>query len=318
MPEHDNAVGYLCGALTSRARTPSRRQLLAGMAAVGVTATVAACGIDTAAGTAGTAGAGGDDEGDAVKLYVLDGGKIEVLDWALFQPGLGRGVRRWLSDPCYLIVHPNGTLVWDTGLPDTLADDPAGFTVPDIAVFHVDNPVGGQLVAVGQPAHEIDYLALSHFHPDHVGNVELFSAATLLVQDDEYGAAFGADSTDFGFDPTTYASLRDRPVTPLGGDHDVFGDGSVVIKRLPGHTPGSQSLLVRLPDTGAVLISGDLVHSLENWERRVVPSLNSDPQQTEWSLEQAARVLAEENAVLWVQHDLDQQSGLRRAPDYYT
>jgi N-acyl homoserine lactone hydrolase len=253
-----------------------------------------------------------------MKLYVLDGGRIEVLDWAPYQPDAEPGLRRWLSDSCYLIVHPQGTLVWDTGLSDSLHGNPDGFTIPGMAVFHVDNPLGEQLAAVGHPAGEIDYLAISHFHPDHVGNVDLFGKATLLVQDDDHAAAFGSCPGDFGFDPTTYATLRDSPTVLLHGDHDVFGDGSVVLKRLPGHTPGSQSLLVRLPDTGSVLISGDLVHSVDNWTRRVVPTLNLDPEETVRSYQAAEQVIASENAAMWVQHDLDQQSALRHAPEYYT
>lgn len=253
-----------------------------------------------------------------MKLYLLDGGTIDILDWDRFQPGVGAGVRRKLADSCYLIVHPQGTLVWDTGLPDTLAGRPEGRTIPDIAVFHVDGSLEAQLTEAGHPAETIDFLALSHFHPDHVGNVDLFTMATLLVQHDDHAAAFGPSPGDHGFDPDTYRSLRERPVVPLAGDHDVFGDGTVVIKRLPGHTPGSQSLLVRLPETGPVLISGDLVHSTENWARRVVPSFNSDHDETVLSLDRAERLLAEENAALWVQHDFDQQSALRHAPHYYT
>ncbi|GAA0378766.1 AttM/AiiB [Acrocarpospora corrugata] len=250
-----------------------------------------------------------------MQLHVLDGGQIDILNWDVFQPGVGPGVRRRLADSCYLIVHPRGTLIWDTGLGDRLAGVPAGLTIPDIAVFHVENPLADQLTALGHPPNTIDYLALSHFHPDHVGNVGLFEAATLLVQDDEYAAAFGPAPGDHGFDPDTYPTLRAGDATLLRGDHDVFGDGAVVIKRLPGHTPGGQSLLVRLPHTGAVLISGDLTHSLDNWTGRVVPAHNSDPAETLRSLAAAERLLAEENAVLWVQHDLDQQSKLL---DHYT
>ncbi|MEU0987458.1 N-acyl homoserine lactonase family protein [Streptomyces sp. NPDC005953] len=253
-----------------------------------------------------------------MRLHVLDGGTIEILDWALFQPDAGQGVRRTLADSCYLVVHPRGTLVWDAGLPDALAEEPEGHRVGDIAVFHVKGSLERQLAEAGCPADTIDFLALSHFHPDHVGNASLFSRATLLVQRDEYAAAFGASPGDHGFDPGTYASLRERAVIPLDGDHDVFGDGSVVILRLPGHTVGSQSLLVRLPDTGPVLISGDLAHSLENWTRRVVPGFNASVDESRRSMDRAAEVLAEEDAVLWVQHDHAQQSTLRRSPHHYT
>ncbi|MEU5401445.1 N-acyl homoserine lactonase family protein [Streptomyces sp. NPDC005963] len=253
-----------------------------------------------------------------MKLYVLDGGTIEILDWSLFQPDAGKGVRRTLADSCYLVVHPRGTLVWDTGLSDALAEEPDGHRVGDIAVFRVDDSLERQLSRAGCPADTVDFLALSHFHPDHVGNTALFPGATLFVQRDEYAAAFGTSPGDHGFDPGNYAHLREQPVHTLDGDHDVFGDGSVVILRLPGHTPGSQSLLVRLPDTGPVLISGDLVHSLENWARRVVPALNADADESLRSMDRAADVLAEEGAVLWVQHDHAQQSALRRLPHHYT
>lgn len=253
-----------------------------------------------------------------MKLYVLNGGRIEILDWARFQPGAGAGVRRWLSDSCFLVVHPEGTLVWDTGLPDELAGVPEGLTIADVARFHVDGSLEGQLAAVGHPADTIDFLALSHFHQDHVGNVCLFGNATLLVQAEDHAAAFGASPGDHGFDPATYGSLRASRTTLLTGDYDVFGDGSVLIKRLPGHTPGNQSLFVRLPETGPVLISGDLTHSLDNWAKKVVPALNSDPDESLRSLARAERLIAEEGAVLWVQHDLDQQSALKHAPDYYT
>jgi glyoxylase-like metal-dependent hydrolase (beta-lactamase superfamily II) len=252
-----------------------------------------------------------------IQLYVLDGGRIEILDWQPYQPGAGPGVRRWLADPCYLVVHPEGTLVWDAGLSDSLAESPEGFTIPGMAVFHVDVTVQAQLAAVGHPAADIDFLALSHFHPDHVGNVGLFTGATLLVQDDDHAAAFGSAPGDHFFDPETYGMLADRKTTLLHGDHDVFGDGTVVIKRLPGHTPGSQGLLVKLPETGAVLLSGDLAHSVDNWTRRVVPTLNGDAEATLRSFERAAQVLAEEDAVLWVQHDAEQDSTLRHAPEFY-
>jgi glyoxylase-like metal-dependent hydrolase (beta-lactamase superfamily II) len=252
-----------------------------------------------------------------IHLYVLDGGRIEILEWQLFRPDAAPGTRRTLSDSCYLVVHPRGTLVWDTGLGDDLAGTP-GRTIPDVAVFHVERTLEEQLVEAGHPPATVDFLALSHFHPDHVGNVDLFPAATLLVQRDDHAAAFGDSADEHGFEAPAYEGLRDRATTLLTGDHDVFGDGSVVIVRAPGHTPGSQALLVRLPDTGAVLISGDLVHSLDNWRDRAVPGLNWDAAATAASLDRAAALLDTERARLWVPHDLEQQSALRHAPLSYT
>jgi glyoxylase-like metal-dependent hydrolase (beta-lactamase superfamily II) len=250
-----------------------------------------------------------------VKLFVLDGGTIEILDWSIYDPAAAPGTRRTLADPVYLVVHPAGTLVWDAGLPDSLVEP---LLVDDHAVFRVSDSVERQLQAAGHPAGSVTYLALSHFHPDHVGNVGLFGGSTLLVQRDEYEAAFGDDPSAQHYDPASYKALKQTQVQKLDGDHDVFGDGSVMIMRLSGHTVGNQSLLVRLPGTGPVLISGDLAHSWENWQARAVPPvLNYDVAQSRRSLHRAEELLRETGARLWVQHDLDQFTALRTVP-YYT
>jgi N-acyl homoserine lactone hydrolase len=251
------------------------------------------------------------------QLYVLDGGRIEVLDWRLFQPDAPPGTQRSLAVSCYLLVHPAGTLLWDTGLGDDLVGT-AGRTIPDVAVFRVERTLREQLTEIGHPPETVDHLALSHFHPDHVGNVGLLGKARLLVQREDHAAAFGDTPDAHGFEPGAYTALREQETTLLDGDHDVFGDGSVVIVRVPGHTPGSQALLVRLPGTGPVLITGDLAHSLDNWRRRTVPSVNWDTAETLRSLDRAAALVAAEGAKLWVPHDLEQQAGLRHAPLSYT
>ncbi len=108
-------------------------------------------------------------------------------------------------------------------------------------------------------------MAVSHTHPDHIGNVEEFPQVMLYVQKAEYD--WPGEGGAPRFNPN-------HPVTKLDGDHDVFGDGSVTIISTPGHTPGHQSLLVRLPQTGAVVLSGDAVHFKDNWDNRRVPGFN--------------------------------------------
>ena len=103
----------------------------------------------------------------------------------------------------------------------------------------------------------------------------------------------------------------------MQGDHDVFGDGSVTILSTPGHTPGHQSLLVKLPKTGALVLSGDAVHFRSNWENRRVPSANIDKDQTLTSMERIADVLARENAQLWINHDKAQRDTLKMAPEFH-
>ncbi len=250
---------------------------------------------------------------ETIAVHVLDGGRIDILDWAIFDPKVGPGIRRTLANPCYLISHPTGTLLWDTGLGDTIATEAGGRLIGDIAVFHVETPLTAQLDQIGIGPDDITYLALSHLHVDHVGNVDLFRTNTVLIQGDEFDAAFGQDAHA---DTSPFETLRQNPLHRLDGDHDVFGDGTVVIKRFPGHTPGSQSLLLRL-SSGAVLVSGDLAHSTDNWANRVVPTLNVDAVQTRASMQAAAQLITDENATLWIQHEASQFQSMRRWPEYY-
>ena len=113
-----------------------------------------------------------------------------------------------------------------------------------------------------------------------------------------------------------YGKLRDNPVRKLTGDFDVFGDGSVVIISTPGHTPGHQSLLVRLPRTGAVVLSGDLVHYEDNWNEKRVPSMNFNRDLSSQSMDKVAALLKRENAQLWINHDKAQSDKVAKAPRF--
>ena len=253
----------------------------------------------------------------ALRLYVFNCGEIEVLDLSVFQPGIGKGEHKTLTDSCYLVVHPKGTLMWDAGLPDALAQKPEGMTFMNTFVMRMPVTLASQLKEIGYTAESIDKLGISHMHGDHVGNVGLFPKAQLLMQKEEYAAAFGAEPGKYGFDPASYASLKSNPVMSLEGDHDVFGDGTVVIKRMVGHTPGHQALYLKLPKSGNILLSGDLTHYTDNWEHKRVPSFNFNKEQSIKSMEDTAKFLKENNAVLWIQHDLEQNAGIKHAPAYY-
>jgi N-acyl homoserine lactone hydrolase len=239
------------------------------------------------------------------RMYVLYCGDIALNDAASFTPGAsGPGA---LSDTCYLIKHQQGWVLWDTGLPDSLVGMPDGMK-SNAGVWTSKKTLISQLAELGLTPPDIRYLALSHSHPDHVGNLNLFPQATLVVQKAEYDwvQPFGGPR----FKP-------EQPVIKTEGDHDLFGDGSVVLISTPGHSPGHQCLLVRLPKTGAVLLTGDAVHTRANWDSHRVPERNFNMAQSLVSLDRMAVVLKENNAQLWIGHETKEVPLRRYAPAYY-
>jgi glyoxylase-like metal-dependent hydrolase (beta-lactamase superfamily II) len=175
-------------------------------------------------------------------------------------------------------------------------------------------PLAESLKEIGVAPTEIRHFAMSHAHGDHSGNANLFTAATLYVQSDEYAAMFGPEPQKYGFIPANFERLRSNPAMILRGDYDVFGDGSVTIKSAPGHTPGHQVLVVRLPKTGPVMLSGDMVHLQYSWNYRVVPSFNFNVPQSMATIDAMKAYARESGAQLWVNHDLEQNAKIPKAP----
>ena len=249
-------------------------------------------------------------QGGIERLYVLDCGVNQAKDQSRWSPGVNEGKPIEFSDNCYLIRHAKGLLLWDTGITDAVAAMPDGLVVANGAITQRrTTTLAAQLTEIGVKPADITYVAVSHTHGDHVGNVALFPSSTILIQGAEYEWAMTQ--------PTKPAFAATQKFEKLSGDRDVFGDGSVAILSTPGHTPGHQSLLVVLPKTGALVLSGDAVHFQDNWEHRRVPSMNSSREQTLASLERIAAVLKERKATLWINHDKPQSAGLRYAPAYY-
>src|SRR5690242_11559285 len=187
------------------------------------------------------------------KLYILNCGEGVAGDISRWSPGVDEGKSKDFVDNCYLIKHTQGWFLWDTGIPDAVAAMPNGLAPSDPKAVTWKRPktLAAQLDELGVKPEDIKAMAVSHTQPDHIGNVEMFPSAMLYVQKAEYEWP-GADNKP-RFKP-------EHPVTLLEGDRDVFGDGTVVILSTPGHTPGHQSLFVRLPRTGPIVLSGDAVH----------------------------------------------------------
>lgn len=255
--------------------------------------------------------------GTAERLWIFDVGELHASDVSAWSPGVDVGKPWVFADHCYLIRHAKGLLLWDTGYSDRIAELPDGLTMAGGALHvRVARPLAAQLEALGVRPADVTHLAFSHFHMDHAGNANQFAAATLYVQQVEHDAAFGPAPYRFGFQPALYAALRDSRTVLLHGDCDVFGDGSVVILSTPGHTPGHQSLLVRLPKTGAIVLSGDLAHFQANWDNRRVPAGNFDHEQTLASMARVEELLAQNHATLVIQHDQAQSARLPKAPAF--
>lgn len=244
------------------------------------------------------------------KLYILNCGEGVAGDISRWSPGLNAGKSMNFVDSCYLIKHAQGWFLWDTGVADAVAAMPDGLAPADPKAVFWRRPttLAGELDKLGVKPSDIKAMAISHTHPDHVGNVEMFPTTMLYVQKAEYEWPGANNAPRF---------KAEHPVTKLEGDRDVFGDGSVTILSTPGHTPGHQSLLVKLAKTGALVLSGDAVHFSSNWEIRAVPSMNSNKEQTQASMQKIADTLSREKAQLWINHDKAQRDGLKMSPEYY-
>lgn len=201
------------------------------------------------------------------------------------------GLKVQLTFSCYLVRHGDDYLVWDTG-------NPVGTTPTAPKTSLVD--LLGQLKV---PSAQVKYVAISHYHGDHTGQVSSFPQATLLIGKGDWDVINDAKATGANPDRFTNWISAGGKVEPLVLDKDVFGDGTVVVLNTPGHTPGHHSLLVRLKDMGPVLITGDLAHFHENYDANGVPTFNTDRAATLASLDRFKKIASNLKATVIIQHD---------------
>ncbi len=260
--------------------------------------------------------------GFADKLYRLDGGHSLANDESVWTPGENVGKSIQFSSTCWLIEHRNEWLLWDTGVPESALNDPKGWsTLPKLIVYHLDKTITAQLAEIGLKAPDITYVAVSHTHGDHIGNMGLFRNSTVLIQRAEYTWISSPDGPNDNVNQLK-ALARKLLGTPkhlrlLDGDTDVFGDGSVTLVSTPGHTPGSQSLLVRLQHSGFIVLSGDVVHLEKNFENDTVPCLNTDKAASIASMERIRRIIATYKATFFINHDKAETDTLKLIPAFY-
>jgi N-acyl homoserine lactone hydrolase len=240
-----------------------------------------------------------------VQLYAMHCGDLNFGDVGAFvDDGSMNGVSRKFVDACYLIRHPKGDLVWDTGVPEAIADMPDGLKPSGFPVhIVVPKKISAQLGELGLTPADIEFVSFSHMHFDHTGNGNLFKASTWIVDADERAAMF-SDKARAGEDFAAYKELENAKTVTIEGEatHDVFGDGSVVIHQAPGHTPGHAVLLVKTAASGAVLLTGDMWHLAESREKRLVPSFNVDRAQTIASMDKVEALAKDSGARIVRQH----------------
>ncbi len=262
-----------------------------------------------------------------VKLYVFDCGILEGADSSRFGLKTDEVATIRMSVACYLIVHSKGTLMWDVGaVPDT-SWTPNGkpvtrtLTLPGLGDRKVTmlKRLNAQLDEVGYPASTITHLSLSHYHWDHTANANEFARAIWLVRQVERDAMFPETPPVAGLTfPATYEALRtSKTVVMKSDEHDVFGDGTVVAKLAPGHTPGHQVLYVKLAKTGPVVLSGDLYHYPEERTLNRLPIFEVNQDQTRASRASIDTFLKKTGAQFWIQHDFTANAKLKKAPAFY-
>ena len=260
--------------------------------------------------------------GVAERLYRLDCGHSLANDESVWTPGENVGRDIEFSSTCWLIKHGSAWLLWDTGVPEATLNDPRGWsTLPKLIVYHLDKSITDQLAEIGLKPGNIGTVAISHTHGDHIGNIGLFPNATIVMQKAEYSWIHSPNGPNDNVNQLMALARKllgkPKKLQLVDGDTDLFGDGSVTLIFTPGHTPGHQSLLVHLKNSGFILLSGDVVHLEENFEKNIVPSLNTSKAESIASMARFRLLIAAYKATLFINHDKSQTDKLRLVPAFY-
>ena len=255
-----------------------------------------------------------------IKLYPIGVGRV-TLDKSVLTAGRGMGTRVTVPVATYLIKHPKGNILCDTGMHKRIATDPVAqwgevkvkLLTPDVKA---DEDVVSQLQKLGLAPADIRYVINTHLHLDHSGCNQHFPQSTFLVQKDELRTAFWPEIFQRG---SYYRSDFDHPLKyeELNGDYDVYGDGTVQLFKTPGHTQGHQSILVTLPKDGPFLITGDCCYLAENVNEIVPPGISWNMEESVKSIRKVRHIRDTKNAFLLTGHDPGCWSEIKHAPEYY-
>jgi len=263
-------------------------------------------------------------------MYVFSSGPLTIAKSALQAGAPSTQVQ--VPVGFFVIKHPKGNFLFDTGNNDKIINDPSYWGPMAQALQVVRTPdiaIDTQLKKIGLTPNDIKYVAVGHMHLDHGGNVCKFPNAVFLVQRDEMkNAAWPEPGTAGPYIPGDVACLRNGigealpnkfKMDMLDGDLDVFGDKSVEIKRWPGHTPGSQMVVVRLPKTGTVVLTSDVVYLKESLEKNLIPPIPGtwSPMGMYEGYQKVRAVRDGEGAQVFFAHDPEVFKATKQAPQYY-
>jgi len=248
-----------------------------------------------------------------IRLYTLDCGHLEFKDLSFFSDtgDYEGGKSGAIAVPCFVIRHPKGILVWDTGLSPAFPKgvNPAGVSGA------IDFPVEKLLAQIGVAPADVNYLAFSHLHSDHTGNANLFKSATWILNKTELAWALAGGSGS-PVDVSTFSGYKSATTRMIDADYDIFGDGTVRILKTPGHTPGHQVLMLKLQKAGTVILAGDLYHFRADRAGRLIPLFNTDRAQTLASFDRVERFAHNTHARVVIEHDPEDFKSMPRFPAY--
>ncbi len=248
-----------------------------------------------------------------IKLYAIDCGRIDVSNFAGFSDTSDYDNKSTkLADPCFLIIHPKGALLWDTGLPDSLVNKPK---TSDVYYLTKSISLQDSLKKINLKLSDIKYVSVSHSHFDHMGNLYQLTKSTWILQKAELKYA-QTHPNPFVIDASKLNSWNAVHKIMISGDYDVFGDGTVKILNTPGHTPGHQSLELKLPQAGVIILSGDEFHQRSSFIPLRVPTFNASRADTMASADRIKLLLKNTKGRLIIQHDAQDFEGLPKFPEY--
>ena len=249
----------------------------------------------------------------SLRLFALTCGRLSGDLGYLMEGGEGRAD---LPVPAYLIEHPKGTALFDTGMhPDCQRDPATRVGTRSTGLFSFDfrsgEEISARLEAIDRDPAKIDIIVNSHFHFDHVGGNALIPNAVMVVQKREWEAGMDPESAALrGFNRADFD--LGHKVIQVDGEHDVFGDGSVVCLPTYGHTPGHQSLRVRVA-SGDVVLAADACYFCRTLRERRLPQRVYDRQAMLASLDKLANLEAA-GARIFFGHDGEFWKSVPQAP----